>query len=434
MPGIKELTALMKELENLISACSRCGACQSVCPVFTQTRREADVARGKLALLEGLLEEMFNDSVGVSKRLERCLLCGSCELNCSSKVKILEIFIKSRSILTGFTGLPWFKKAIFKQLLSRPKRFDSVAELLSKYQYLLLKPTDKPVGTSCPRLVSPLLTDRHIMPLAPVPFHRMVLPQKMSSRRSGVKVAFFTGCLIDKIFPNVAKASVDALNYHGMEVYIPNVQGCCGIPAVSSGDTESFTQLVMHNIEIFEANDFDFLVTACATCTATIKKIWPIMFKASAKDLKERVEKIANKTYDISQFLVSKVDLKIEQGEKKTDSILATYHDPCHLKKTLGVSREPRQLISANTEYRLIEMHHADQCCGMGGSFNLQHYDISAKIGKQKAENICNSESSVVTTSCPACMIQMSDVLSKSNNSITVKHVIEIYAKGLESV
>ena len=54
MSSMKELARLMKELEDQLVACMRCGLCQAVCPLFAETGREADVARGKLALLSGL--------------------------------------------------------------------------------------------------------------------------------------------------------------------------------------------------------------------------------------------------------------------------------------------------------------------------------------------------------------------------------------------
>ena len=85
MYDIKELTLLMKELEDQLPICMRCGMCQAVL-VFAEIGREADVARGKLALLDGLAHEMFKDPKGVYKRLTRCLLCGSCAETCSSQV------------------------------------------------------------------------------------------------------------------------------------------------------------------------------------------------------------------------------------------------------------------------------------------------------------------------------------------------------------
>ena len=77
-------------------------------------------------------------------------------------------------------------------------------------------------------------------------------------------------------------------------------------------------------------------------------------------------------------------------------------------------------------------MAEADRCCGMGGSFNLQHYDISAAIGKRKRENIEQSGCEVVATSCPACMLQITDMLSQAGDRIQVKHTIEIYAESLK--
>ncbi|MBG0780268.1 MAG: (Fe-S)-binding protein, partial [Desulfotignum balticum] len=92
MADMKELANLVKELEDQLVTCIRCGMCQSVCPLFEQTRKEADVARGKLALLTGLMENMFTDPDGVNERLNRCLLCGSCASNCPSGVNVVEIF------------------------------------------------------------------------------------------------------------------------------------------------------------------------------------------------------------------------------------------------------------------------------------------------------------------------------------------------------
>ena len=73
----------------------------------------------------------------------------------------------------------------------------------------------------------------------------------------------------------------------------------------------------------------------------------------------------------------------------------------------------------------------ADRCCGCGGSFNLQHYSVSRSIGDQKRGNIVASGAQVVATGCPACMLQISDMLSQHKDQIAVKHVMEIYAETL---
>ena len=215
---------------------------------------------------------------------------------------------------------------------------------------------------------------------------------------------------------------------------MPQKQGCCGIPAISSGDLKTFNRLVRYHLEIFDAEKFDYLVTACATCTSTIKKIWPMMADKDSDSMRSRVADISQKTLDISQFLASKVGLKKGAVGDRDTAVDVTFHDPCHLKKSLGVAAEPRALINANPAYRLKEMPEADWCCGLGGSFNLQHYKLSSNIGKLKRDYIKASGCSVVATGCPACMLQISDMMSRSADKIVVKHPVEIYRELLEAI
>ncbi len=435
MSSMKELALLMGKLEHQIKTCTRCGMCQAVCPLFEQTGVEADVARGKLAMLEGLAEQMFKNPKGVYERLSRCLLCGSCAANCPSGVEVLEIFIKARAILTQFIGLSSAKKTILRIMLSNPYTFGMLMELLLKIQKLFAKPANEFLGTSCARFVSPLIHNRHFKPLAPVPFHRIVPALNSYPGKSGLKVAFFTGCLIDKIFPQVAEAVIEVLNYHEVGIFIPYGQGCCGAPAISSGDTVTFDRLVRHNIQLLDIVEFDYLVTACATCTFMIKKIWPMMIKNQPAEIMSGVKALSEKTIDINQFLVSKTGLKKTSYHRNKNLIdlIVTYHDPCHLSKSLGVKTEPRALIKANSRYLLKEMPESDRCCGLGGSFNLQYYDLSDRIGKHKLDNIKSTGCSVVATGCPACMIQIADMLSKSEDSIVITHPIIIYAESLKN-
>jgi glycolate oxidase iron-sulfur subunit len=213
-------------------------------------------------------------------------------------------------------------------------------------------------------------------------------------------------------------------------VHLPGEQGCCGIPALSSGDLTAFTELVRYNLERFGADTCDVLVTACATCTATIKKIWPLMAQDLTAEEQNQVLELAEKTMDISAFLVDRVGVNPSVASGSPEEII-TYHDPCHLKKSLGVAAQPRALLRANPGKRLVEMVEADRCCGCGGSFNLQHYAISASIGMRKRDNIVNSGCRMVATSCPACMLQITDMLSQGGDAIQVKHAIEVYAESL---
>jgi len=429
-----ELIRMMKTLDQQVAQCSRCGICQSVCPLYNITKNESDVARGKLMLLDGLMRAFFKDPKGVAKRLDQCLLCGSCAANCPRGVNVMEIFLNARVIISGYKGMSLIKKIIFQHLLSNPKFFDRIISWASKWQYLFFKKTDFQIDASCATMVSPLLSKRRMVPLAPVPFHEISpkLKPALKKTETGLKVAFFVGCLLDKVFPKVAADIVRILNFHGVRVIIPPFQGCCGIPALSAGDHLTFNRLVAYNLQLFTPVDFDYLVTGCATCTATIKKIWPSLFSSSSDEKNAAIHQLAEKTYDISQFLVDVIGIRpLKKTEPQVPKSIATYHDPCHLRKTLNVYSQPRLLIEASDAYVLKEMPDADACCGMGGSFNLAHYDLSAAIGEKKIISIEKTGAAVVATGCPACMIQLTDMLAREKKQVRVVHTVELYSKKI---
>ncbi|MCJ7774197.1 MAG: (Fe-S)-binding protein [Desulfobacterales bacterium] len=431
MNDMKKLASLLIEFEGQIDACTRCGMCQSVCPVFAETGLESDVARGKLAILNGLVQELFKNPSGASDRLDRCAFCGSCEFNCPGSVNILEIFIRARAIISGFIRLPWYKKILFRWMLASPVTFNFIVKLLRPLQKVFTRPANRLIGTSCGRVFSPILKQRHFIPLAPSSFQQMVSTIDTNPGTSGIKVAFFTGCIVDKFFPNVAKAAFNIFEHHGIGTFFPEGLGCCGIPALTSGDMKVFHRLVHLNLDKLDSSAFDFLVTPCATCTFTIKKVWPLLIENETDGIKERVEKLASATMDINEFLVKHIELKANANPGHPSATIS-YHDPCHLKKSLGVFKEPRILLQSNTNYNFKEMRNADWCCGMGGSFNLNHYEISTRIGSHKRDSIADTGCEVVATGCPACMIQISDILSKAGDKIKVKHSIEIYSESLK--
>jgi len=434
MSDLHELARLLRELDDQLATCMRCGMCQAVCPLYAETGRESDVARGKIVLLEHLSKELLKNPEAVRERLEKCLLCGSCASACPSGVKVTDLFLKARAVINGYLGLPPAKKALFRQILARPALFNRLAFMASKFQNILTRPTGDIVGSSCARFESLLLGDRRFMPLDRKPFHRRIREIDEAAGADETRAAFFPGCLTDKVFPTVAESAVAALRHHDVRIFMPPDQACCGIPALSAGDTGAFTELVRHNLKRFKAADFNVLLTPCATCTAVIKKVWPAMDHYFTPEEREAIGLLAEKTLDITQFLAAHIDTgKSEPGDgTRANRARITYHDPCHLKKSLGVHAEPRALIRANPAYEYTEMEEADRCCGMGGSFGLQHYDLSKKVGERKGKDIAESSAEVVATSCPACMLQLIDLLSRSGSSARVKHAVEIYAEGLE--
>jgi glycolate oxidase iron-sulfur subunit len=446
--SLKELVLLLKELDNLLVTCMRCGFCQSVCPVYGATFREADVTRGKIALLEDLASELTKDAIKVNEKLCRCLLCSSCESVCPSGVKIMDIFIRARAIATGYKGLGLIKKFIFRFLLPRPRLFNHFIFLSSIFQNLFLRkenPENTSLRTSSLPLLSPILGDRHIPSIPGESFSFKYGEIDEEKEASDIKILYFPGCVPDKLYSSISEATIKVLRHHKVKIYMPQDFVCCGIPLVSSGDRIGFLRLLTKNLLKMSNKNFDYLVTSCATCASTIKETWPRFKEEFGNDSLELIENISEKTHDITSFLVNILKVgfiphkepqtlndntDISNEEKKT-SLRVTYHDPCHLRRALKVYKEPREILQSLSSYSYAEMPEAERCCGNGGSFNLAHYDLSKNIGKRKRDNIISVDPDVVATSCPACMLQLTDMLSRENDSVNVRHVIELYADSL---
>jgi glycolate oxidase iron-sulfur subunit len=430
--AIDRIAQSLRALETLLSACTRCGACQAVCPVFARTGREADVARGKLALLDGLSAKMFETPDGVMDRLDRCLLCGACAAQCPAGVRGMEIFSLARFIIKDVMGLSPLQRIALRMILAAPKRFNHLIGAAARVQHLVIKGSGHCAETASIPVGPSRIRDRHFVPLAPVPFREMISLSESQpaekTRSHPPVVAFFTGCLLDKFYPHVAREAVTSLTEAGVRLILPADQGCCGMPAVSMGDSKTFSRLLHHHVNALSAFPFDYLVTACATCAAMIKTLWPLLSKTISGNLTADSTAIAEKTMDISRFLSHVVGISSAMPPAGSGGITVTYHDPCHLKNTLGITREPREIIRANPQYRLVEMEEANSCCGMGGTFNWRHYELSSEIGSKKRDRILATGASIVATSCPACMLQLSDMLAKTLPRVTVKHVIELYA------
>ncbi len=434
MSDISRIAQALMKLDDQLADCMRCGLCQAVCPVFGATGKESDVTRGKLALLDNLAHKMILDADAVEEKLGRCLLCGSCQANCPSGVSIMEIFMAARQALAEYKGLPATKKLVFRSLLAHPRLFSTLARAAAPMQGLVMRQTG--ATTYALPLFKKIVGERHIKKLPAKPLHaaHAELPTEGSS---GIRVLFFPGCMADKYYTGVGDACLKALAYHRIGVSMPSDLTCCGLPALASGDVRGFAAETRRNLAVMGKElvmgGIDYVITPCGSCTATLKEWWPRYAKEFSLEEQQVIQTVSEKVMDISAFLVDVLHVCEQKPEQQTSQprVRVTFHDSCHLKKGLGVAEQPRALVRMNPAYELVEMAEADRCCGCGGSFTLFHYDLSRQIGQRKRDNIVQSGASMVATGCPACMMQLSDMLSQNKDNIRVKHPIEIYAESL---
>lgn len=411
----------LKDFEEQIRQCVKCGACQAHCPVFAEHKRESVVARGKIALAHALLDQEMPLDERFVQDMSKCLLCGSCFDKCPNLVPTDEIVMAARREIAERKGMTVFGKAV-SVALKNPKMMRWGAKGASAFSKVLFK---KVPGESGLRLRFPapfVAPDRTIPPVAAKPF-RDRHPAFIPGEEGKPTVSFFTGCMINFMYPEIGEALLKVLRFMGVGVHIPAGQGCCGLPALSSGDAKTVDELAARNLEAFSTKEPDTVVTACASCNIGMGKHFGGMGKKEGE--------IAERVTDILVFLVREgLPQKLAALPEKEERVRVTYHDPCHL-RTQGITKEPRALLRALPGVEFVEMEGADRCCGLGGTFSVYHYETSKKIGARKSIGIETSGADLVASACPGCMMQLQDTIAHAKLPQKVIHVLELIAREL---
>ncbi|SMB94383.1 glycolate oxidase iron-sulfur subunit [Desulfonispora thiosulfatigenes DSM 11270] len=410
----------LEAVKDEIAKCMKCGNCQAVCPIYLEERIEGTVARGKIKLVETLLDNKLEVNEEYAKKLDLCLTCKACSVNCPCGVQVDKIILGARAEIARRKGISPIKKLIFKGLENQ-KLLNVGAKAGGFFQGIVFK-KHKTLSGAHPRFPFGLDLRRIIPNLATTPL-RDKLPEVNKVKNPVKKVAFFTGCTMNYAYIDVGEALVNVLLKNNIEVIIPKNQHCCGTPILTSGDAETATKMAKSHIDIFSALDVDKIITGCGSCGMTFNKNYLDLLEAEP-EYYEKAKKIAAKVIDISDFLMTEID--IDKSKLGKVDMKVTYHDPCHLNRGMGVKNPPREIIKSIPGIDFIEMKNADRCCGGAGSFTLSHYELSMNIHKHKVDSIKDTKAEAVITACPACMMQITDGMNRFELELPIYHIIQL--------
>ena len=284
----------------------KCGFCAYFCPIYKEEKQEGSLARGKNEMVRSVLYNGHKMSKGFFSIIDNCLLCKTCVVNCPAKARIDHAVTAARADFAVEKGLPPIKSFAFKVILPNRTIFGMILRIVSWFQFILPKSEGR--FRHLPDFLPAIMSGRTI-PQFPSKFLRKLLPERNQPKGTPrFKIAFFSGCATEFMFPEQGLSLVETLKDLGCEVIFDKRQGCCGAPVYFSGDFKTGKKLALNNMKYLE--EYDYIVTGCATCGSGLKD-YPT-YLADTPEEKKRFEAFAAKVKDFSEFIIDILATKPE--------------------------------------------------------------------------------------------------------------------------
>lgn len=432
----KNVEALKKDFKERIDYdelmnCMRCGFCLPSCPTYIETKQnEAASPRGRIALMKAVVDGKKEPDEEFERQLSLCLGCRACEVACPSGVHYGQLLEEARDILNEHKkhrlAVRAIRKAVFDGLFPHQKRMRSVHKLLWFYQKSGMRKIVR--KTKILKLLpGELATMERVLP-------EIASPKELEQRPTHVvpkgekkkKVAFFSGCLMDTMFLKTNDATLFLLEKAGCEVVIPPSQNCCGALHAHSGEKEKARLLAKKNIEAFEREEVDYIISNAGGCGAMLFEYDQLLKDDWA--WAERAKNFARKVKDVTEIL-----LEVGLPPMRLPEQVVTYQDSCHLRNVMKTSSAPRQLLKQIEGVTFHELQGADQCCGSAGIYNIIESEMAMQIIDHKMENVKATKATTIVTANPGCLLQMKVGIEREQLSDRMRavHIVDLLAEAV---
>ncbi len=394
-----KLSALSPKQLIEIDACTRCGECLKVCPVYAQKGEEAIDPRGKIQAFKAFIRSQYGlwarifgpkklDEEKLKKFSEmvyRCTLCGECSVSCPVAIDAKGLWTALREVLVEMGHFPSAANRMKANVLEAHNvSGDENEERVEWLEYL-----------------------------DDLPEHRF--------QKEKAEVAFFVGC-VASFFPlvqRIPQAFVEILQRTEIDfTLLAGEEWCCGFPLIGAGMKKESEILIRHNLEAVRKKEVRQVVFACPSCYHT----WKQEYHAGEIEL-----------FHSTQFVTHLIRQgKIRFKEKK---MRVTYHDPCDLGRAGRVFEPPREILRAIPGVELVEMEgnrEQCKCCGGGGNLEMIDPELSAALAQEKINQIQATGADTVITACQQCVRTILTTARRKEIPIAAMDITEFVLKNMK--
>ncbi|WP_105418574.1 MULTISPECIES: glycolate oxidase subunit GlcF [Neorhizobium] len=402
------------ESEKILRRCVHCGFCTATCPTYVTLGNELDSPRGRIYLIKDMLENGRPADEEVVTHIDRCLSCLACVTTCPSGVDYMHLVDHARIHIENTYRRPLIDRLIrdlLAAVLPYPARFRTAlgfAKLGRPFAPLLKRiPALKPLGAMLD--LAPKSAARISQSAIPV-------THAPETEKRG-RVAILSGCAQPVLDPGINEAALRLLARLGIEVVVPEGEGCCGALVHHMGREEQALDFARRNVDVWmreiDKGGLDAIIITASGCGTTIKDYGHMLRLDPA--YADKAAKVSSLAKDITEYL-SVLDLPRLEPKR----LNVAYHSACSMQHGQKITLAPKNLLKA-AGFTVRDPGEGHLCCGSAGTYNILQPDISAQLKARKVKNIEATKADMIATGNIGCITQIA-----SGTAIPILHTVEL--------
>jgi glycolate dehydrogenase iron-sulfur subunit len=377
-----------------LDACVSCGLCLPHCPTYRLTGEESASPRGRIAAMRAVSEGRAEVDDAFGTAMDGCLVCRACEDVCPSHAPFGRMMEAARV-----------------QIEPRRPRSERAARRLG-LDVLLGSPKLLWAAAVLQPVARPFLP-RRIRAITPHPSERLRRLPRVTEPPTGVEtrgtVALLSGCVQDRWFREVNRATIRVLVRNGWRVEVPRDQRCCGALQAHNGRLDTARRLAARNLDAFA--NADHVIVNAAGCGAHM---------TTYGELTEGRE------LPVRDPLVFLDEYGFERPVRGIGAVRVAYHDACHALRAQQIHDEPRRVLRTIPGLELVEIANGDRCCGAAGLYAVTEPELSGRLRDEKAEAVRATGASLLASANPGCTMQLRAGLRALGHAVEVVHPIQL--------
>ncbi len=230
-------------------------------------------------------------------------------------------------------------------------------------------------------------------------------------------MAILTGCAQPVLDPGINAAAIRLLTRFGIEVVVPDREGCCGALVHHMGREELALKSARANVDAWfsetETKGLDAIIITASGCGTTIKDYGHML--RHDPQYAARAATVSALARDVTEYLPT---LALPMLPPK--GIAVAYHSACSMQHGQKISSAPKLLLSA-AGYTVRDPKEGHLCCGSAGTYNILQSDIASKLKLRKVANLEATKADIIATGNIGCIAHIG-----SSTSMQILHTVEL--------